>query len=124
MVVNSGNFEEVETINQRIARFRKFYGYSQGEMAYLMGLKVSTYSQFERKGKVTIEHLVKCAQIFDIDITVLIYGYEQPQNPPDNPYFKKLSNREINMISVFRTLSNKKKDIICEHLRDLMREKE
>ncbi len=49
-------------------------GYTQEELGNLLGMKTSTYSQFERKGKVDSLMLKKLATIFDIDIKLLLYG--------------------------------------------------
>ena len=63
-----------KTINQRVAMYRKLLGYSQSQIAEMLGKKSSTYSQCERTGTFTCETIMSLAEIFDADVRVLLYG--------------------------------------------------
>lgn len=62
-----------ETINQRIALYRKLANLTQTEAAEKMGMKCSTYSQMERKGSISTERLLALADIFGVKPDVLLY---------------------------------------------------
>lgn len=62
--------------NKRIIAKRKKSGITQIEMAKRLGLKISTYSQMERSGKIYDEMLVKIADILDVDVRYFLYGEE------------------------------------------------
>ena len=62
-----------ETINQRIALYRKLANLTQTEAAEKMGLKCSTYSQMERNGSISAERLLALADIFGVKPDVLLY---------------------------------------------------
>ena len=61
-----------ETINQRIARYRKAVGYSQKEMADFLGEKHSTYAQKERCGTIDCDTLIKISYILGMDINIMV----------------------------------------------------
>lgn len=69
-----------ETINQRITKYRKFRGYTQAQMAEMLGMKGSTYSQCERMGKISCEQIISISPILHLDVRVLLYG-EDFANP-------------------------------------------
>ncbi len=73
-----------ETINQRINRLRKAKGYTQADVAELLGIKVSTYSQMERKGGITSDIIIKLSEILKVEPLIILYGEN---------YFEK-SNKE------------------------------
>ena len=62
-----------ETINPRIALYRKLANLTQTEAAEKMGMKCSTYSQMERKGSISAERLLALADIFGVKPDVLLY---------------------------------------------------
>lgn len=62
-----------ETINQRIALYRKLANLTQTEAAEKMGMKCSTYSQMERKGSISAERLLALSEIFGVKPDVLLY---------------------------------------------------
>ena len=100
-------------INARITSLRKLREYKQADVAELLGMKTSTYSQMEQRGNITAEMVIRLSELFDIDPREILYGedYETP-----NPPMKKLSNREENMIKIFRTLKSAKQDDICDYI--------
>lgn len=84
-----------ETINQRIFHIRRLSGYTQADMAKMLNMKLSTYAQAERKGKISTELVVKIAELLDVDVGYLITGCKNkketetmstqvsPVKPPD-----------------------------------------
>ena len=65
-----------ETVNQRIARYRKFRGFSQAELAMRIGMKSSTYSQMERGGNISTKRLLLIARELKVEPEVLLMGEE------------------------------------------------
>jgi len=100
-------------INARITSLRKLREYRQADVAELLGMKTSTYSQMEQRGNITAEMVIRLSQLFDIDPREILYGedYETPIQPT-----KKLSNREENIIKIFRTLNQTKQDDVCNYI--------
>ena len=68
-----------QTINQRITLYRKMANLNQTEVAEKMGMKCSTYSQMERKGKITTERLTELAKIFGVTPEMLLYDNNESQ---------------------------------------------
>lgn len=62
-----------ESINQRIALYRKLANLTQTEAAEKLGMKCSTYSQMERKGSISAEKLIALADIFGVTPETLLY---------------------------------------------------
>lgn len=69
----------METINQRVRKYRKELFLSQADVAGMLGMKTSTYSQMERMGNITCETLLKLAEIFKVDALKLLYGEDMPK---------------------------------------------
>ncbi len=70
-------------VNNRIKEARKKRHYTQAQVAELMGLKCSTYSQMERNGSISVEKAIKLAKILDVDSNYIIYGEEKTNNKID-----------------------------------------
>ena len=68
---------ESMTVNERIRYFRKRAGLTQADVAEQMGLKLNTYSKMEREGRITVDRLLKLAQILDVDYDLLVSGKEK-----------------------------------------------
>ncbi len=83
-------------INKRITYYRKKQGLTQEEVAQKLGMKLNAYSRAEREGNITCEMAIKLAEIFEIDIKVLLY-----ENPVEDEirllenYRKQLDFNEI-----------------------------
>ncbi len=69
----------VETINQRIYRYRKQLGFTQKDVAKLLEMQPSTYAQMERKGKINSDILIKLSEIFKLSVLSILFG----ENVPD-----------------------------------------
>lgn len=122
------------TINERIAAFRKKAFMSQADVAERIGMKGSTYSQMERRGKIPTDRLIALAEVFGITTEQLLYDETelQQQNskaldtlPLKQENFSKKTdfvdefvptNSEISLLKVFRTLSPKDKAEIKEFI--------
>ena len=125
----------VETINQRIAHLRKLKEFTQSDMAERLGMKCSTYSQMERKGKIDSKMLIKLAVIFNVPPEYLIYGTpvehkrlgeptvpplpDPPKppliiDPPPPPEPLILTKNEENIIKIYRNAPKKDKDAIMD----------
>lgn len=70
----------VETINQRIYRYRKQLGFTQKDVAKMLEMQPSTYAQMERKGKISSDVLIKLSQTFDISVLSLLFGENVPES--------------------------------------------
>ncbi len=126
------------TINQRIAVFRKLCGFSQAKMAEFMEMNTSTYSQMERRGKISSDMIIKLSEVLGVEPVELILGTEHKKqesaiadsrgdkterktdNPPKLPQppegLYRLTNREQNIIKIFRASSKQKQDDICDFI--------
>ena len=69
----------METINQRVKKYRKELFLSQADVAQMLGMKTSTYSQMERMGNITCETLLKLTEILKVDVLKLLYGEDMPK---------------------------------------------
>ncbi len=127
---------EKTTINQRIVYYRKRAHLTQVEVAEKIGMKGSTYSQMERKGKIPTDRLVALAEVFGIASEKLLYDEEEYQklyadNLQENSltlsqdsFYKKPdfiddftpTNSEISILKVYRLLSNKEKAEVKEFI--------
>lgn len=63
-------------VNERIKMYRKEKKLTQGELAKIIGVKTSTYSQMEREGNITVDMALKIAEVLGIDPNLIIYGKE------------------------------------------------
>ena len=64
----------METINQRVRKYRKDLFLNQSDVAQMLGMKTSTYSQMERMGNITCETHLKLTKILKVDVLKLLYG--------------------------------------------------
>lgn len=136
-------------INLRIREYRKLRKMTQEELGKALSMKCSTYSQMERKGKITVEMARKIARVLDVDPDIIMYGEKQTpfplkpiiptpaplgtpgqKNPFDTPSepevvsgFKygeiTLSVEEERIINFFRDLSSEKKKEFTNYLTNL-----
>ena len=102
-----------ETINQRIARYRRLTGYSQKAMAAFLDKRPSTYSQEERCGDITCRDIIKISHILGIDVKVLLYGEKKGENIINNPPFI-LEPREKQLVKAIRDIKPKYRDLVFE----------
>ena len=100
-----------KTINQRIKYFRLLCGYTQSDVAEILNMKVSTYSQKERKSLIDAQFLIKISKIFDVDVRMILFG-ELPEKEtsvksnkkPDTQYNLPLKPKEYRLIAMARNL--------------------
>ena len=126
-------------INKRVTHYRKEARLTQAQVADLIGMKSSSYSQMEREGDISAERIVKLAEIFKIDVRLLLYGQElrfleeEPQppegeetvvlsKPPFGMTYIPLKNKERCIITIFRHLTAKQQKSVCNVL-DYLRKK-
>ncbi len=133
-----------ETVNQRIARYRKLKGFTQARLAEEIGMRPSSYSQMERCGNITTQRLVDIAIALKVDANVLLYGEVEilppptedpkepigepspplPPLPPEDDLI--LSNLEKNLVKIYRSLPKEVKkeiDIIVNEKYQMIRNK-
>lgn len=113
----------MESINQRVARCRKLAGFTQADVAEKLGIKISTYSQMERKGNITAQMVLDLAAIFNIDPNEMLYtaptptqktsGQETLPPPAPDPQLL-LTNLEQNIIKILRNIPKEDFDEIKE----------
>ena len=103
-----------ESINERIAKYRRFAGYSQEQVANYLGIKSSTYSQRERLGNVTCDFLIKVAEFLNISPVVLLLGTDIEPFTEDEEFSLRLNHTEINHIRMLRMISKDEKKEILE----------
>ena len=126
-------------INKRVTHYRKEARLTQVQVADLIGMKSSSYSQMERLGDISAERIVKLAEVFKIDVRLLLYGQEtespqEPQQPeetetvvlPKLPFgmtYIPLKNLERSIITIFRHLTAKQQKSVCNVLDYLRKSK-
>jgi len=135
-----------ETINQRIARCRKNCHMTQTEVAEKLGLKCSTYSQMERKGRITVDRIIKLAELFNVSVNYLMHGEEEEEikteptgwvnspmqivveknetattlnQPIFNTLFDTLTSREQTTVKMYRNLTAKNKKLAENYIHNL-----
>ena len=98
-------------INKRVKQYRKILGFSQANIAEMLGKKPSTYAQLERCGTFSCDTIIKLAEIFKINVSVLLYG-------PVEPYKSEftLTPKEINIIKIIRYLPSKTRNEILNFI--------
>lgn len=112
-----------ETINQRIGRLRRKSGYTQEEMANILGVHIATYSRLERKGHIHCDLLIKLAEILNTDALTILYGENthqkvKPIKPTANfynddlPPFIAIDRFERGTIISMRSVSDQNKQEI------------
>ncbi|MBO4468432.1 MAG: helix-turn-helix domain-containing protein [Clostridia bacterium] len=63
-----------ETVNSRIASYRKRAGLTQAEAASLLNMKRNTYARMEKMGSPSPEQLKQIAELYRISVAMLLYG--------------------------------------------------
>lgn len=136
-------------INARIREYRKSKKMTQEELGKALGMKCSTYSQMERKGKITVDMARRIAEILDIDYDIIMLGEKQtpfpfepivpnpiifgtpgidnPFTPPSEPEITvgykcgeiTLSVEEERIINLLRDLNPEKKKEATDYLNNL-----
>lgn len=109
-----------ETINQRITRYRKSLGFSQAEVAVLLGMKHSTYSLKERGGDIDCETIIKISEVLGVDVKVLLYGENSGDKKVCVPAFQ-VNTQERRLIEAIRYIKPKHRDLIYEITAALVR---
>ena len=110
-------------INRRIRHYRKKSGITQNELAEMLGMKGSTYSQAEREGNITCDLLLRVAPILKVEPEVLLLGEnsKEPPKPPITPPEPEhdFTQKEINIIKIFRYMSQEKRNILYKFMNEL-----
>ena len=86
-----------ETVNDRIASYRKFAGLTQAQAASLLNMKRNTYARMEKMGKPTPQQLKQIAELFRISVAMLLYGED---------YGEKHSNEDSSRLTFARPTYN------------------
>ncbi len=113
-------------INQRIRFYRRKSEFTQNQLAEALGMKGSTYSQAEREGNVTCDLLLRVAAVLEVAPEILLLGEKpietppQPTKPPKQPEpIYTFTQKEINIMKIFRHASQENKNKIYEFLKEL-----
>lgn len=118
-----------QTINQRIALYRKLANLTQTEAAERLGMKCSTYSQMERKGTISADKLIALANIFNVTPETLLYEAPPTQSKdmdftPHESFGKQKLHQHISFMqgnSDTRFAATHKEENILKILRNLPR---
>ncbi len=122
----------MDKINQNIKKARKEKGYTQAEMAKLLGMKTSTYSQMERMGNVPAQTVLELASALKINLLEIMdpenLQIDKPEEvekvaQPEVEVEEKedamsLTNREKNMVLMLRNLTSGERDEIYTTIKD------
>lgn len=122
-------------INKKVKELRKKRGYIQQQIAEILGMKTSTYSQMERSGKIPVQIILKLADVFNVEaIEIMVPENSGLMIDPSNKPFAKLAqdavksedffeeklvltNREENAIIMLRNLSAEDREKIYNDIK-------
>ena len=104
-------------INQRIRYYRKLRGFTQTKVAEMIDMKISTYSQCERRGSIDCERLIKLSQVLGVSCNTLLFGEDSqppifPPEPEPKPETPQYTPREQSLIGVIRGLTTSKRNAV------------
>ncbi len=76
-----------DKINARVTYYRKTFGYTKRQMSEMLGIKYTTYVRTEQYGNISGKLLIKLAEIFKMDVRLLLYDEipEEPKTEPQKP---------------------------------------
>ncbi len=116
---------ENNTVNQRIAGYRKLAGLTQEDAAKFLNMKRNTYARMEKYGNPSPEMLKKLSELYNVSVNVLLYGKEEnpyrsevPKLVFGQPSFSDilpLSILETNAIRMFRTMTKEDAQKIIDY---------
>lgn len=94
------------TVNQRIAGYRKLAGFTQEQAANLLNMKRSAYARMEKYGNPSPEKLKQIAELYRVSVATLLYG-------ADNGYHNyRKADDELSDIPPLSLETNKDSDIL------------
>ncbi len=125
---------EVKPINRRMAAYRKNAGFTQEQIADMLGMARSNYARIERSGNPSIELLEKLAEIYKIQVERLlkdqVLDFSAP--PPSNPILRAndsylldtsdlfpITIEEANLLRILRILPQENTDAAMKFINDL-----
>lgn len=130
--------QEINPINERIARYRKLAGYTQQTAADALKMKKNTYARMELYGNVSSDMLIKLAALYKVSPYLILYGVdgghtevirnpEPPQNrlgDDNHPILVRepdlvLTTNEKTCIKVCRELSKEDRDKVMAFINEL-----
>ena len=102
------------SLKERVVYCRKLLGYNQTQLAELMGMKPSTYSNMERSGNFSAIRLIDIAKALGISSNLLFNGVEEdaPVKIITNTQNVKIEtlNQEIGDIDISPITYTRKED--------------
>ena len=106
---------KMREINERVVKIRKKHGFSQENLADKLNMKLSTYSQMERSGKIPCEVLVEIAEVFKMDIRYFLYdNFEKCAQIEKEPMIivkdNFMDDEERYIVTTYRNLNINEKD--------------
>lgn len=125
-----------DKINLRIKQSREKAGLKQYQVAQLLNMKNSTYSQMERSGKITSEKVIELSKILNVSIDYLLKGEEKLDFSPvesnstvfrDNVFYEKepefrLSQNEISIITILRNFPKNVREEVIDYIEQKYKE--
>ncbi len=136
-------------LNKKVKELRRKNGYTQEQLAEILDMKTSTYSQMERLGKIPINVLVRLSEVFKMELIDLldsenngevansisesekgivfdssnpsVIGLSQPPTIIAEPQVERISltNREENAIIMLRNLSYANREEVYGLIKEL-----
>lgn len=121
-----------------LRELRKYYGYSQKEIAMSLNITPQAYSNYEKNRRTPpIDVLLKLADIYEMPVTNLIY-WEDHSNAageitgetryqifePDKNQEIPVSGSELKMLLTLRKLPKEKQEEVYRYIRFLKEEQE
>ncbi len=125
-----------DKINQRIKEAREKLGLKQYQVAQLLDMKESTYSQMERSGKINSERIVELSKILNVSTDYLLTGDNGLDFSPlensnsvlrEEPFYENksemvLSQNEISIITILRNFPKSVREEVIDFIEQKYKE--
>ncbi|MBR6509211.1 MAG: helix-turn-helix transcriptional regulator [Clostridia bacterium] len=124
-------------INRRVRERREELGYTQKEVAELIGMKQNAYSQMEREGNISTQRIIDLAVVLKTTAEYLLYGdkenifdvkttskinltFNEPASNIDavDPLIATITNREKNAIKMLRNIKQEDREEVYRILKE------
>lgn len=124
-------------INRRVRERREELGYTQKEVAELIGMKQNAYSQMEREGNISTQRIIDLAVVLKTTAEYLLYGdkenifdvkttskinltFNEPASNIDavDPLIATITNREKNAIKMLRNIKQEDREEVYRIIKE------
>ncbi|MBQ6825343.1 MAG: helix-turn-helix transcriptional regulator [Clostridia bacterium] len=124
-------------INRRVRERREELGYTQKEVAELIGMKQNAYSQMEKEGNISAQRIMNLAVVLKTTTQYLLYGNKEnifdiqagaktnltfnepaPKFDAVDPLIETITNREKNAIKMLRNIKQEDREEVYRIIKE------